>query len=249
MRVLAYGICILIAALLFRASADFPDWGDPNSPASKEVSAYYLEHAMHDTEVPNVVSAVLADYRGFDTMWETTVVLIAALAIIFLLRRSSYDLDYRPVDLNDSPQHNHVTIVVCRLLIPIMQIFALYVIIHGHHSPGGGFQGGVILGATLILHAMAFGMHQTLNFFSEKRARLFAYLGVIIFAGVGVACMIAGGNFLDYGALSKFLPLNVAETRSFMILFVEVGVALTVMSVMFSIYADLASAGDLDKGL
>ena len=139
--------------------------------------------------------------------------------------------------------------VACRLLIPIMQIFALYVVIHGHHSPGGGFQGGVILGATLILHAMAFGMHRTLTFFSAKRASVFAYYGVIIFAGVGVLCMFAGGNFLDYGALSQFLPLTIAETRSLMILFVELGVALTVMSVMFSIYIDLASAGDLDKGL
>ena len=139
--------------------------------------------------------------------------------------------------------------VACRLLIPIMQVFALYVVIHGHHSPGGGFQGGVILGATFILHAMAFGMHRTLQFFSEKRARVYAYYGVMIFAGVGVLCMIAGGNFLDYGALSKFLPLTIAETRSLMILFVELGVALTVMSVMFSIYIDLASAGDLDRGL
>ena len=64
-----------------------PNWGDPQSPASTHVSPYYIKRAMIDMETPNIVSAVLADYRGYDTMGETTVIFTAAFTCLLLLRR------------------------------------------------------------------------------------------------------------------------------------------------------------------
>lgn len=249
MKIIAGFICLLIGTLLLRASYDFPDWADPQSPASSHVSSYYLENSLKDSEVPNVVSAVLADYRSMDTMWETSVVLIAAIAIIFLIRRSSYEEDYRGKHKGEVPRENLIIATTVKLTIPIIVLFAFYVLIHGHHSPGGGFQGGVILGATLILHSLAFGLQETMKFWTEVRLRFYSYLGVIIFFAVGVSCLFLGYNFLEYAAFSEIFPVSIPWARSLSILVVELGIALTVMAVMFSIYADLSSAGDLDKGL
>lgn len=250
MKIISFIICALIGVLLISAAGDFPDFGDVNSPANTHLSSYYLENSIKQTDVPNVVSALLADYRGFDTMLETCVVLIAAVAIIFLLRRSGFDKDHLPLETSSFAFDNNLILqTTCRMLIPVMQLYALYVIIHGHHSPGGGFQGGVILGAVLILHSMVFGLKKSLSSITEIKQRFFNHLGVLIFALVGLTCLILGGNFLDYSQLSKILPVDPVYARSLGILFVEVGVAMTVMTVMFSIYADLSSSGEMDKGV
>ena len=82
-------LCAVIATggLLVYATIEMPDWGDPNSPASTHVSPEYIEEADEKTHTPNMVTAVLADYRGYDTMGETTVIFTAGVACILLLRR------------------------------------------------------------------------------------------------------------------------------------------------------------------
>ena len=123
--------------------------------------------------------------------------------------------------------------VVCRSLVPFIQLFGLYVIMHGHSSPGGGFQGGVTLAASFILLVLA-----------EDRATLRPHLslavlnastsaGVLLFAGLGVVCLALGANYLDYG----LLPF--AEPRSTGMLVIEIGVGITVMAAMLSIFRDL----------
>ena len=123
--------------------------------------------------------------------------------------------------------------VVCRSLVPFIQLFGLYVIMHGHSSPGGGFQGGVTLAASFILLVLA-----------EDRATLRPHLslavlnastsaGVLLYAGLGVVCLALGANYLDYG----LLPF--AEPRSTGMLIIEIGVGITVMAAMLSIFRDL----------
>ena len=81
--------CLLIAivtgAMLIYGVADMPTWGDPNSPANAGVGYTYLQVTWFDTGIPNVVTPVLASYRGFDTLGETTVVFVAGLAVALLL--------------------------------------------------------------------------------------------------------------------------------------------------------------------
>lgn len=86
MKIFNYFLAFITGAFLIYGVSDMPKWGDPNSPASLHVSPRYIEKAIEETEVPNMVTAVLADYRGFDTFGETTVVFTAAIACILILR-------------------------------------------------------------------------------------------------------------------------------------------------------------------
>jgi len=76
----------LTGGLLIYGTVDMPDWGDPTSPASLHVSPRYIEKTVEETAVPNMVTSVLADYRGYDTLGETTVIFTAGIACLLLLR-------------------------------------------------------------------------------------------------------------------------------------------------------------------
>ena len=136
-----------------------------------------------------------------------------------------------------------------RVMIPFIQLFGLYVIAHGHLSPGGGFQGGVVLGASFILMAIAFDLKTSLRFFSIRANAIMAASGVFIYSGTGVLCALLGGLFLDYSAMDVLLALGPVEWRSMGVFIVELGVGLAVTAIMASLFWDLASGGDLEKGL
>ena len=133
---------------------------------------------------------------------------------------------------------------LARLLMPFIVVYALYVVMHGHHSPGGGFQGGVILAAGVVLLVISHGIKQTRKRMSEKLAGVISRIGVFIYGGIGVVCLILGGNYLDYGKLSRILNVTPAEARSLGILGVEIGVALAVMAVMCTIFFAIFTVGE-----
>jgi multicomponent Na+:H+ antiporter subunit B len=122
---------------------------------------------------------------------------------------------------------------VCRGLAPFIQLFGLYVIMHGHSSPGGGFQGGVILASSFILLAIAEGRETAGRRSSLAALTGFTSAGVLLYAGIGVVCLVLGANYLDYGVL----PFS--EPRSVGMLVIEIGVGITVMAAMLSICRDL----------
>ncbi len=141
---------------------------------------------------------------------------------------------------------------LARLLVPFIVVYALYVVMHGHYSRGGGFQGGVILAAGFVLLGISYGLQETWKRMSEKLAGVISSIGVLIYGGIGVLCLILGGNFLDYSKLSKILRVSPAEARSLGILGVEIGVALAVMSVMCVIFFAIYTVGESpedDEGL
>ncbi|MFP3867389.1 MAG: hydrogen gas-evolving membrane-bound hydrogenase subunit E [Desulfobacteraceae bacterium] len=276
MKSLGLIIVGLVGAVLVSATVDFPSFGDPESPASRHVSPRYLEKTIEETAVPNAVTSVLADYRSFDTMFETTVIFCAGVACFLLLRiprrRPSAPRQYRhrltgltfrikkggevflplrefePMDSIWTPP-DFIIEKVCRYLIPFIQLFGLYVIAHGHHSPGGGFQGGVILGASIILLSVSHDLRTALKRMGEKISALFSPVGVFIFAGTGALCLALGYRFLDYQALAALLPVGPIMARSYGILLVEVGVGMAVMGTMVWIFKNLASRGRYDEGL
>jgi multicomponent Na+:H+ antiporter subunit B len=130
---------------------------------------------------------------------------------------------------------------VCRLLIPFIQVYGLYVIAHGHSSPGGGFQGGVILGASFILLCLSHDLQEMKRRLTREAVLVYSSLGVLIYAGIGLICLLLGRNYLDYGILHQVLPVDSVHARSLGIFGIEVGVGMTVMAVMVSIFLDLAS--------
>ncbi|HUU40514.1 MAG TPA: Na(+)/H(+) antiporter subunit B [Desulfatiglandales bacterium] len=136
---------------------------------------------------------------------------------------------------------------ISRILIPFIQLYALYVIAHGHYSPGGGFQGGVILGASLVLLFLTRGYDEAKTRISEKTVIIFASLGLLIYSGIGLICLLLGGNYLDYSKLSVLLHVNPARARALGILGIETGVGFAVMAVMFSIFFDISTGGVLPE--
>jgi multicomponent Na+:H+ antiporter subunit B len=87
LKALSLMAAIIVGVALIYGTLDIPKWGDPHSPASSHVSPYYLHNSMEQTATPNVVTSVLADYRGYDTLGETTVIFTAGMACILLLKR------------------------------------------------------------------------------------------------------------------------------------------------------------------
>lgn len=240
-------LAVLIAGFfLLRGVGDLPAWGDPHSPANASpVSRHYLTQTGTETAVPNVVTAILADYRGYDTLFETVVIFTAGIAVMAILRALAQTP--HPVA---APKQDFIVRMTCRGLMPVIQLFALYVLAHGHPSPGGGFQSGVILGASFILFALSYDLESALKRFSHRRMVVYAAGGIGVYAGIGLLCLFLGRNFLDYGALRRVLPVeNEAMARYFGIFGVETGVAMTVSAIMFAIYVNLASRGALTKGL
>jgi multicomponent Na+:H+ antiporter subunit B len=133
--------------------------------------------------------------------------------------------------------------VVAKLLIPFILLFALYVQFHGDFGPGGGFQAGVILAAGIIFYALIFGLANTRKVVPEILVESMMALGVLLYAGVGVAGLLLGGNYLDYFVLDPNPILG--QHRG--IFWVEVGVATTVSGVMLKIFYMFADRGTEDE--
>ncbi len=144
---------------------------------------------------------------------------------------------------------NIIIRTICRILIPAIQLFGLYVIAHGHGSPGGGFQGGCILAASFILMVIALGLEETKRRFTEKLNNIFSSLGVFVYAWTGWMCLLLGANFLDYSVLSAILPADPIKARYLGMFSIEVGVGITVMAVMVSLFIDLVTGGKHGEGL
>lgn len=137
-----------------------------------------------------------------------------------------------------TPFGSTVLDAACRLLVPFILLFAVYVVVHGHDSPGGGFQGGAMLAAALILVRLVRG--RTLPWGLHRVAALrLACAGVGVFAGIGFLSLFFAGNYLDYGALP--LPLQAAKVRMVGSFGIEVGVAMGVTGVLVLIFDTLAA--------
>ena len=133
---------------------------------------------------------------------------------------------------------------VARVVIPFIQLFALYVIVHGDSGPGGGFQGGVILGSSVILYAIIFGARAGRLWVAQSLTDVFSSIGVLLYAGVGLVALIVGGNFLEYNVLPIGHDAHVASHYG--IFLIELGVGITVAAVMVTIFFETAGRDEDD---
>jgi multicomponent Na+:H+ antiporter subunit B len=134
---------------------------------------------------------------------------------------------------------NLVLRIGAKMLIPLILVFALYVQFHGEAGPGGGFQSGVIYASAFILYALVFGMDAARAVLSERLLRVLAALGVLLYYGVGLAALFAGGNFLDYGVLAE----GGISGQHLGIFLIELGIGITVATVMVIIFFAFAERG------
>ena len=126
--------------------------------------------------------------------------------------------------------------VAAKFVLPFILVFGLYVQFHGDFGPGGGFQAGVIIAAAIFLHAIIFGLGQTMRIVPPIVVEIMVPLGVLVFAGVGVAAMMTGANFLDYSQLAQ----DRIHGQEWGVFLVEVGVLITVSGTMIAIFYAVA---------
>lgn len=229
---LALGVVTITGALLIYGTLDMPHFGDPNAPAHQHVAPRYIQDSGTEIGVPNIVTSVLASYRGFDTLGEVVVIFTAGIGVMALLlvsrRTKEESQKLVPADM----RQQIILRVVAKMMLPLILLFALYVQFHGDFGPGGGFQAGVIFAAGIILYTMLFGLGVTQRVFKPELIALLTACGVLLYAGVGVVCMLLGGNFLDYNVLSH----DPVHGQHLGILLIELGVGITVAAVMITIF-------------
>jgi len=136
---------------------------------------------------------------------------------------------------------NAVTRTVSGFLIPFIQLYSLYLIAHGDLGPGGGFQGGAIFAASIILYAVVFGLDKNAEKFFAKVAGGAAAAGLAIYGGIGLLCMAYGGNFLQYSSL----PFPDPHTAHHIGIYgIEIGIGLTVAGAMLFLFMKTAGSDD-----
>jgi multicomponent Na+:H+ antiporter subunit B len=127
--------------------------------------------------------------------------------------------------------------IVAKLFIPFILLFALYVQFHGDYGPGGGFQAGVIFAAAFVLYGLVWGVERAKRVVNPGILQIAAALGVLLYAGTGLASLFLGGNFLDYSVLASD-PIAGQHLGIFL---VELGVGVAVAAVMTTIFLCFAA--------
>lgn len=155
-----------------------------------QVANYYLNHGVSDTGASNLVTSVVLNYRALDTLGEITVLFIASLGLgVFLSLQKKKDTQ----DAQDLPEASLIVRRGSQFLFPLILLFGAYIFIHGHLTPGGGFQGGSVIASAFLL--MFLGnrgyllRHKPLAVTESLAGLTFVIIGLI---GLGI-----GGYFLN----------------------------------------------------
>ncbi len=236
-------LVVVTGALLIVGTLDMPPFGSPDAPAQTHVAPYYLQQSGAEIGIPNVVTSVLASYRAYDTLGEVLVIFTAGVAVILILASSSHrgSARLRNATVPDGSPHT-ILQVVGKILIPFILLFAFYVQFHGEYGPGGGFQAGVIFASGVILYGLLFGLPTVCRVLPPPVMEVLAALGVLIFGLTGVMSLLNGAPFLDYSVLAD----DPVTAQHIGIMVIELGVGITVASVITAIY--YAFANQLEPG-
>ena len=226
LSLLAVGIT---GAALVYAVQDAPQLGDPEAPVHQHVTPRYIEQGEAEVGMPNLVTDVLASYRGYDTFGETVVIFTAGLAVLLLLGIKD-DPRIRP---GVSPIGDQVVLrLVVKVILPVILLFGLYVQFHGDFGAGGGFQAGAIFATAFVLYDLVFGEGSARAVVPPRWLHRLAAIGVLLYGGVGVYSLLAGRPFLDYSVLAH----DPVHGQHLGVLLVELGVGITVFSVVLLIF-------------
>ena len=240
-RVVQLIFFIALAVVFFGISYEL-SLGQKNiSNKVQKIESFYLKESRETHGSYNVVTTILADYRSLDTLLETIVIFIASMSVLFIRNfmldsnRQSFREFIEEVDCIYSSVTRNSLIII----FPLIIVFGLYVFVHGHYSPGGGFQSGVILATAFIMYSYAYANKFNFGFFLDRYAIVVNHIGVLIYFTVGLFGIIFKDTFLDYYGLSTVLNLSPKGLRSIGILLVELGVTLTVMSSVYLLFRGL----------
>ena len=243
-NLLCVGVCLTMIVLLLYTVTTLPAFGDPNHPINNEVSARYIENGLQETGAVNIVTGMILDYRAFDTLGESSVLFTAAMVVLFLLRKDKDSARYsqlaQTMDQNPhsdtyyEPKNDIILQKTATILVPIVLLLGVYVVLNGHLSPGGGFSGGAIMGAGLILYVTAFGFAKMRRFFTYKTYQRVVLVALLTYAISKCYSFYTGANHIE-----SIIPLGTpgAILSSGLILVLNICVGFIVACTMYCFYA------------
>lgn len=239
-------LCAMALILILLVQVSYlPPVGNSHNPGSNEVAAKYIEDGLQDTGAVNIVTGMILDYRAFDTFGESNVLFIATCTVLILLRNdkkkgkdSAEEEEKR--DSYYEPKNDVILQTITGVLVPIIFIFGIYVILNGHLSPGGGFSGGAIIGAGLILYLNAFGFKKTERFFTEKTYKWVSFSALTFYCLAKSYSFYTGAHHLESG-----IPLGKAGAiiSSGLILPLNICVGMVVACTMYAFFALFRKGG------
>ncbi len=237
--------CLALVGILLMAVYYLPPAGNADNPVNNEVAAKYIEDGLQDTGAVNIVTGMILDYRAFDTFGESNVLFIATCTVLIMLRNDKKQ-EKRIAEAEAKreryyePKDDSLLQKITFILFPIIVIFGIYVILNGHISPGGGFSGGAIIGAGLILYANAFGFEKLNRFFTEKTYKWISFSALSFYCLAKSYSFFTGANHLESG-----IPLGTAGNilSSGLILPLNICVGLVVACTMYAFYTLFRKGG------
>ncbi|MCH5263844.1 MAG: hypothetical protein J1F42_13115 [Lachnospiraceae bacterium] len=233
---MAIVFCITLVGVLLVTVSCLPPDGNASNPVNNVVSGRYIEQGLQETGALNIVSGMILTYRAFDTFGETNVLFIATCCVMIMLMVDDAILK-KQAAMNDrrfEPKNDTILQGVAFVLCPIIFIFGIYIILNGHLSPGGGFSGGSIMGAGLILYVAAYGFKKTQRFFDEHIYKIAKITALCMYGLIGTYFYMTGANGIE-----NHIPLGIPGhiLSSGIILPINICVGLEVACTMYAFYA------------
>lgn len=230
--------CLFLIALLLVTVSHLPAVGTVTRPVNNEVAKRYIENGLEETGAVNIVAGMILDYRAFDTLGESHVLFVATITVLILLR-----LNKGQEDQNDrifEPKNDAILQLVATFLVPIIIIFGIYIILNGHLGPGGGFSGGAVIGAGLVLYLNAFGFAKTERFFTEKTYKWVCFFSLSFYCLAKSYSFYTGANQL-HSIIPKGTPGAILSSG--LILPLNIAVGLVVACTIYAFYAMFRKGG------
>lgn len=237
-------VCLALITILICAVSYLPSVGETKKPTNNEVPERYITKGLEETGAVNIVTGMILNYRAFDTFGESTVLFAATGCVMLILltekpRKGDRDSECegnKKLHSGKDPILRIIAKIVCQAVF----LFGIYVILNGHLSPGGGFSGGAIIGAGLILYTTAYGFEKTERFFSKK-----TYTGISVLA-LSFYCLAKSYSFFT-GAnhLTNLIPNGTPGKiiSSGLILPLNICVGLVVSGTVYAFYALFRKGG------
>ena len=218
-------ISVLMLIVLLIGAVALPTFAEPGNPTDNEVVHRYVGSAEEETGAENVIAGMILNYRGFDTFGESCVLFLAVCCVMFLLWATNDKIKNEAKACEKEAPPDMILQNVSKLLLPCVLCFGLCVLFNGHVSPGGGFSGGSILGAALILFAVAFGADSVRRFFTAKVFNTVRITGLMVYAVMFGVYIYQGANQVQ------------SELARYIVLVIDLAVGLVVMSTMYGFYS------------
>lgn len=239
-RVLSVAVTICFIVVMLKVVMNLPMFGDPGNITNNEVAARYLEKGIEETGAINFVAGMILDYRAFDTFGESNVLFMAVVAVLMLLQKDSKnasaaeDREMAQDEVVDKQESKVILQKGAKALAPIVILYGIYVVLNGHLSPGGGFSGGSIIGAGLILYSAANGQKKMQTFFTIKTLTRISVACLLTYCGCKSYSFFTGANHVGW-EIPKGTPGAILSSG--FILPLNICVGLVVACTMYGFYA------------